>query len=254
MKPWEKYLKKIYSNPNHPGSFSGPEKLYQAVKSDGKFDLGRSRIRKWLQGNSSYTFNRIAHRKFKRNEVITAGLDALWDADLMDFTYYKKQNDNFCYILLTIDIFSRFTWLRPLKTKSSGDVITMMKSIFDDGRKPDAMRTDKGKEFTNNAISNFYKEENVHHYVTFNDTQANYAERCIKTIKTKIYRYMKKNNTHRYIDVVQDIVDGYNKSNHRSLGATPLSMTKANEDEMRLQQYLLKHGQDKTLVKKKKIT
>jgi len=242
MAAWEKYLEKIYNNPNHPGSFSGPSKLYLAVKNDGKFRIGMPRIRKWLQGNSTYTFNRIAHRKFARNEVVVAGIDAIWDSDLIDLAYYGKQNDSNNYILLAIDIFSRYTWLRPLKTKSSENVIPALKNIIDEGRKPTALRTDKGKEFTNVAISKFYKEEEIHHYVTFNDTQANYAERCIKTIKTKIFRYMKKNNTHRYIDVLQDIVTGYNNSVHRSLGKKPISINKVNEDESRLDQYLLKHG------------
>jgi len=241
MTTWEKYLEKIYNDPKHPGSFSGPKKLYQAVKNAGKFRIGMVRIRKWLQSNSTYTFNRIAHRKFARNEVIVAGIDALWDADLIDLTFYSKKNDDNKYILLMIDIFSRYTWLRPLKTKGNENVIPAMKSILDEGRKPKSLRTDKGKEFTNNTVSSFYKEEKIHHYVTFNETQANYAERCIKTIKTKIYRYMKKNNTHRYIDVLQDIVNGYNNSIHRSLGVTPISVNKNNEDENRLQQYLLKN-------------
>jgi transposase InsO family protein len=250
MKKWEKYLTKSYSNPRHAGSFSGSEKLYQAVKKEGKFRIGRARIRNWLKGNTSYTFNRIVHRKFKRNGVNTAGVDALWDADLMDFSSYSKENNGNRYVLLMIDIFTRYTWLRPLKTKSSADVIDKMKNIFLEGRKPLALRTDKGREFTNIAITKFYDVENVHHYVTFNDTQANYAERCIKTIKTKIYRYMKQNNKHIYIDVLQDIVKGYNNSQHRSLGATPISVNKDNEDEMRLQQYLLKNKQTKPRIKK----
>ena len=91
MEDWERYLKKVYSDPRHEGSFSGPEKLYQAVKKEGKFHIGKGRIRKWLQGNSSYTFNRIAHRKFARNEVIVSGIDALLDGDLIDLAYYGKK-------------------------------------------------------------------------------------------------------------------------------------------------------------------
>ena len=241
MNTWEKYLERIYKNPRHPGSFSGPLKLYQAVKNEGKFIIGLGRISKWLKGNSTYTFNRIAHRKFKRNSVVVEGVDSLWDADLIDFNQYKKKNDNNCYILLMIDIFSRYTYLRPLLTKNSADVIRAMRSIFDKGRKPKVLRTDKGGEFTNVAITAFYKNVDIHHYVTFNETQANYAERCIKTIKTKLYRYMKENNVNRYIDIIDDVVEGYNNSIHRSIGTKPLNVNKGNEDEIRLQQYLLKH-------------
>jgi hypothetical protein len=246
---WEKYLERIYKNPKHPGSFSGPLKLYQAVKNEGKFIISLGKISRWLKGNSTYTFNRIAHRKFKRNSVVVAGVDALWDADLIDLSLYKKQNDNSSYILLMIDIFSRYVYLRPLKTKSGVDVIEGMQSIFEIGRQPKTLRTDKGREFTNVRVSTFYETENIHHYVTFNDTQANYAERCIKTIKTKIFRYMKQHNVHRYIDIIEGTAAGYNNSIHRSLGRTPSSVNTVNEDEVRLDQYLLKNKQ--TLISKK---
>jgi hypothetical protein len=250
---WEKYLERIYKNPRHPGSFSGPLKLYQAVKNEGKFSIGLVRIRNWLKGNSTYTFNRIAHRKFKRNHVVVAGVDALWDADLIDLSFYKLKNDGNCYILLMIDIFTRYTYLRPLKTKSSTDVIGAMSSIFDKGRLPNTLRTDKGREFSNVKVSAFYEDKNIHHYVTFNDTQANYAERCIKTIKTKIFRYMKEHNNHRYVDVIENIAEGYNNSIHRSLGRTPASVNKENEDEVRVDQYLLKNRSLKTIEKPKII-
>jgi hypothetical protein len=240
---WEKYLEKIYKDPKHPGSFSGPLKLYQAVKSEGKFVIGRARISKWLKGNSTYTFNRIAHRKFKRNSVIVAGVDALWDADLIDLSIYKSKNYNYCYILLMIDIFTRYVYLRPLKTKVGSEVIQAMTNIFAEGRQPKALRTDKGREFSNVRVDKFYEDFNIYHYVTFNETQANYAERCIKTIKTKNFRYMKQHNVHKYIDIIDNIAEGYNGSTHRSLGRAPRSVNKTNEDEVRLDQYRLKKNQ-----------
>ena len=45
------------------------------------------------------------------------GIDDQWDADLMDMSYYAKQNDGYNYILMVIDIFSKYVWLRPLKRK-----------------------------------------------------------------------------------------------------------------------------------------
>jgi hypothetical protein len=245
----EAYLKKIYTNPKHPGSFSGPEKLYPAVKKEGKFIIGRARIRKWLQGNSTYTFNRDVHRKFRRNEVVVAGYDNIWDCDLFNMSSYSKENKGYRHVLLMIDIFSRYAWLRPLKSKYGTEVVSAIKSIFKEGRKPELVRSDKGRDMTNNILEKFYKSENIHHYCTHNDTQANYAERCIKTIKTKIFRYMKYNNTHRYIDQLQNIVTGYNSSVHSSLGIAPKNVLKEDEDEIRYQQYLIKHGKPQNAKK-----
>ncbi|KAJ8321167.1 hypothetical protein KUTeg_001292 [Tegillarca granosa] len=41
-------------------------------------------------------------------------------------------------------------------------------------------------------------------------------ERVIKTLKKMIYRYFTKNRTHRYVDVLQSLVDSYNTTPHRS--------------------------------------
>lgn len=54
MAPWEDYLKRIYYDPKHPGAFAGPQKLYKVVKSEGKFNIGMHRIRKFLHNQESY--------------------------------------------------------------------------------------------------------------------------------------------------------------------------------------------------------
>ena len=58
MAPWEEYLKKIYFDPSHPGSFSGPQKLYKVVKSEGKYDIGIHRIRKFLHNQEAYSLHK----------------------------------------------------------------------------------------------------------------------------------------------------------------------------------------------------
>ena len=52
---WREYLKKIYFNPNNPGSFESVDKLYKQVKKEGKFQLSHSKIKKWLQNQKSYS-------------------------------------------------------------------------------------------------------------------------------------------------------------------------------------------------------
>jgi hypothetical protein len=45
MASWKDYLKKIYLDPKHPASFSGPQKLYNVIKHEGKYNIGMHRIR-----------------------------------------------------------------------------------------------------------------------------------------------------------------------------------------------------------------
>ncbi len=108
MADWEKYLESIYFDVKHPGSFSGPEKLYKVAKSEGKFHITMRKIRRFLQDKESYSLTRGARRKFPRSRVIVEGLDSMWDVDLMDMGGVADQNDGTKYVLVAIDVFSRF--------------------------------------------------------------------------------------------------------------------------------------------------
>ena len=182
MSEWKEYLASIYYNVKHPGSYAGPDKLYQAVKKEGKFKIGKYRIRKWLQDQETYSLTRAARRKFKRNRVIVEGMDSMWDMDLADMTQLAKQNDGVKYILVVIDIFSRYTWCEPLKSKEGDEVVRALKRIIEQGRQSKLIRTDKGREFRNKKLTAYLKDIGIHHIVTQNEPKANYAERVIQTL------------------------------------------------------------------------
>ena len=230
-------LKRRYNDPSAPGSFQGPEKLYTSAKKDGHT---RKDVVRYLQKENTYTLNRALIRKFPRNRVIVEGIDSQWDIDLADLALLEKDNDGYKYVLLAIDVFSRYVWVRPLKTKYAKEVVKALQSIFAEGRTPHSIRTDGGKEFQNKTVKSFLTEYGIHLFSTYNETQANYAERAIKTIKSKLYRYLISRNTLRYIDVLQDLVKSYNHTKHSSLGRTPASVNKNNEGEVRLDQYMLR--------------
>lgn len=52
------------------------------------------------------------------------------------------------------------------------------------------MRTDQGREYRNGEVKRLLKEKQVEHFHTQNELKASYAERAIKTIKSKISRFM----------------------------------------------------------------
>ena len=145
MDPWEDYLKTIYYDPKHPGAFSGPQKLYKVVKSEGKFDVGMDRIRQFLHNQESYSLHKPVRRRFQRNHDVSAGKDDLWMADLIDMKKFAEWNQGFNYILLVIDTFSKYVWLQPLKYKTGENVTQAFQNIFTSSkRSPAKLITDKG--------------------------------------------------------------------------------------------------------------
>ena len=235
-----RYLEKIYYDSNHPASYQGPRKLFQVVKQEGKHKITFKEIKEWLQKQEPYALNRFARHNFPTNRVVVEGFDSQWDADLADLKEIKKQNDGYAYWLICIEIFSRYAFVRPLKTKSGQEVLEAFESIFKEGRKPKTVRTDAGAEFKDHRVVKYLKTQKIHNFIAHNPPKANYAERLIKTLKSKVYRYIVKHQTLKYIDHLPSIVKSYNATIHSALGMPPKDVTKSNEVQSRYDQYMIR--------------
>ena len=118
-------------------------------------------------------------------------------------------------------------------------------------RQPRQLQTDKGKEFYNTYVQALFKKRGIHHFSTSGEAKAALVERFNRTLKGRMYRYFTAANTLRYVDVVQDLVKGYNASYHRSIGMAPQDVTLQNEKQVWLtlyKPYLEKKKKDKTPV------
>lgn len=73
----------------------------------------------------------------------------------------------------------------------------------------------------------------MYYFTTQNIPKANYVERVQKTITVKLYRMMRQKRSYRYIDDLQNIVDNYNATPHRSLNnIPPKEVNKQNEADV----------------------
>ena len=68
--PVEQYLHRKYYDPAFPGSFSGLDRFFQAVKKDGVYNISKKDLEEWLSSQDTFSVNRPVRRKFKRNRVI----------------------------------------------------------------------------------------------------------------------------------------------------------------------------------------
>ncbi|KAK3107211.1 hypothetical protein FSP39_009512 [Pinctada imbricata] len=250
----EDYLKDIWYNPRHPGSFAGPNKLYQVVKKEGKYKIGLNKIKDFLQNQDGFSLQKRVRRKgFKRRRVIVQGIDYQWEADLADVQNISKFNDGINFLLIVVDIFSRFLWVRPLMNKRATTVLDAFKDILKGPRRPKSIRTDKGSEFTNKALQQYFKKEKIKIFYALNETKANYAERYIQTLKKRLYRFFTHFQKYEYKDILQDMVKSINETPNRSInGRTPASITTKNEEEVRLDAYIARRKEDKSKTKLKK--
>ena len=158
-------------------------------------------------------------RKFQKRLVFAKNVDDIWAADLVEMQPLAKFNNGYKYILMVIDVFSKYGWAVPLKSKTGIVVATALKKIFKTN-KPSMLWTDKGKEFYNKHVTEILKGTKL--YSTQNEEKACVVERWNRTIKTRMWKYFTANNTKKYIDILPSLIDKYNNTKHRTIGCTPL--------------------------------
>ena len=62
-------------------------------------------------------------------------------------------------------------------------------------------------------------------YSTYNEGKSVIAERFIRTLKNKIYKHMTAISKNVYVDVLDDIVNKYNDTTHKTIKMKPIDVT-----------------------------
>ena len=73
----------------------------------------------------------------------------------------KKGNDGYRFLLTVIDVLSKYAWVVPLKDKTGKRLVDAFDAVFKkDGRVPERLQTDDGKEFLNKEFQRFLTSKN----------------------------------------------------------------------------------------------
>lgn len=252
------YLTRRFYNPATAGSFTSTSKLHSVIKKEGRYNISLRRINEWAKSQDIVTLHRAAKQKPSRyRRVIAPGINHMWDCDLLVLIgkRFTSANDGFAYILVTVDVFSRYCRAEAIKTKGSKDVVLGFRKILERiTQPPNFIREDRGVEFTSKAVVNFLREKGVKIIYTNTETKANFAEAAIKGLKKRLFQFFQHNNSYRYIDRLQDIVSSYNNTIHSSLGTSPSQVTPENEQEIWDYQYIEMNRRDLTDLFRKAVS
>ena len=169
-------------------------------------------------------------RNFPKRRVIVHNVDDIWCSDLVDMQKLSKWNKGYKYLLMVLDLFSKYGWMVPLKTKTGLEVSKAFESIFRQnkvlgvkgtGSKPKKLWVDKGKEYYNKNVLDLLAKNNIEIYSTENEEKSSVCERWNRTVKEKMYKRFTMQNNTVYIDILPKILASYNNSKNRSIGMTP---------------------------------
>ena len=129
------------------------------------------------------------------------------------------------YLLCAIDLFTKYASVVAIRDKKGTSIVNAFKKMISKERKPNKIWVDQGSEFYNNSFKDFLKTNNIETYSTYNEGKSVVAERFIRTLKNKIFKHMTAISKNVYFDVLDDIVNKYNNTVHRTIKMKPIDVT-----------------------------
>ena len=124
---------------------------------------------------------------------------------------FSKDNNGIKYLLTVVDIFSKIFWIIPLKRKTGQKVANAFTRILKE-RRPTEVWVDKGRKFYNKDVQKL-----IELYFTENEEKSCVIERFNRTIKAKMFKQFSANNTRKFVDVLDLLVDQFNNAINMTL-------------------------------------
>ena len=220
----ERAVRDRYRRLGAAGSLRGRESLLWVLRGRAPQQaVSRELVGRALEKDDSFTLHRQVRRRFPRRRVVVGGPYDQWQADLVDVSTYGGDNDGVRYLLCCLDAFTRYAWVRTLRSKRTKEVAEQFQDVVKESPEtPLFLQTDKGREFLGKAFTEMLETEGIRHFTSENDdVKCSLVERFQRTLQESVHRFFTARNTRHFLDVLQRLVDSYNATHHRSLGMSP---------------------------------
>lgn len=212
------------------------DRLYDKVMQAGYLGITRAEVARYLRENPLPSVTGLANVP-RRDPVRSYRPDhpnQQWQIDLasMDEDSLVRANDGYRYLCIIIDIFSKFMWIRPMKTKESAEVAQHLHTIFLQGDIPMRLQSDQGTEFlgdVNDLCRRFRVERIIN--APFSPQTTGVVENAVKHVKNYLSRFMNQFRdaatglpNKRYIDILDRINFNLNTTKSRVTRMTPFQV------------------------------
>ena len=239
-------LESLQKSNNYPGL----EKLVKLAKQKHP-EISRPQIKKFLEEDTSRQLTKVQHAKPSTGHITAMVPGELWQMDTFDLSRYRKQNKEYRYMLCCIDVFTRKAYAEPMLHKDSEAVTKAFARILAFNKvQPRSIISDNDTAYQNIMFQKFLELKEIainynalhdHHVLGIID---NFAKR-LKTILTTTF--LKEGSTN-WIDIIQSILNIYNKSEHSALNnIKPNEATKPENKEEILKLNIEKQLHNKTV-------
>ena len=147
------------------------------------------------------------------------------DAYQMDIiVYHKYEIHKYKYILVVIDVYSRYVQVRAMTNRENPNIIKNVISIFNDMGYPFRIQSDN--EFKTKEFIDLMAKYNVK--LPFSDpheiNKNAIVERANRTIRDLLKKYRLLYYDYNWPKYIDDLIDIYNNTYHKTIGDTPYNI------------------------------
>ena len=194
------------------------------ISSKKKLGLGNDFNMKDL----SEELNKPVINKFTRKKIIVNYIDEIHSCDLVDMQKYSRMNKGYKYIFTNIDVFSKYAWSFPIKSKKVSDIKPCFQKIFKE-RKPKFIWSDKESAFFSKEMLKFFEDHNIKIYYTNSNLKAVVIERFNRSLRELMMKEFVKNNNTVWYNILPKLIKFYNNRYHNTIKDKPININKSNE-------------------------
>ena len=200
----------------------GTTMIRSIINTKQRFGMGN-----FTMNDLSEELNKGVINKFERKKVIVNHFDEIHSCDLVDMTKYSRINKGYKYVFKNIDIFSKYVWAFPLRTKTIKEIKPCFEKIFKE-RKPKFTWSDQESAFFSKEMQKFFEDHNVKIYYTFSNLKAAFIERFNRSLRELMMKEFVKNNNTIWYNILQNLIKTYNNRYHHTIKMKPIDVINSN--------------------------
>ena len=226
----------VFKNKN----YHGRDRLWKSISlNHPDIKLSRRQINNWLQESEVHQLFRGRRKTIHIAPTILTRTYAQIAIDLIDMR--NQEFDGYKWVLTAVDMFSRYSWVAPLKRKTSNkddpQVVNGMKKILEKmlPQKPTALRSDNGSEFVSADFQKLLKDRGIRHQFSSAYTPASngLVEVFNGKLKRSIMMTITKDDDNDWVSYIQKINDNLNNTYHTTIKMSPKELHETTNVEVR---------------------
>ena len=145
---------------------------------------------------------------------------------------YSRVNRGYKYIFTNIDIFSKYTYAYPLKTKTVKEIKSCFQKTFKE-RKFLYIWSDQESAFFSKEMLKIFEDHNIKIYYIHSNLKAIIIERFNRSLRELMMKSFVKSNNTVWYNILPELIKTYNNRYHHTIKMKPIDVNKSNEKHIK---------------------